>query len=425
MAYKAPGVYVEEVSSGYRPIAGAGTSIAAFIGVSAAITGPWNASTKSGMPVNLDEVAYQQVDPLIPELLRSWTEFTQKFGGIQAANLHLAQAVYGFFNNGGTRCWAARIAPLPTDKEWSLSGDVEKVLTSLQAIDEISMVAAPLPPTMAGSDLNESGELNAVHLKLLDHCEAMEDRIAILDSACDIEDDKLVITLDKTGIWKPRISDGGYGAFYFPWIAVTDPLGGAGATIEVPPSGHLAGVYARNDSVRGVHKAPANEIVRGALDLRYHVSKILQEDLNPDGVNCIRSFGGTIKVYGARTLASHDSDGQGNPEWKYVSVRRLVIYLRESIDAGMQWVVFEPNAPDLWSKIRRNVGAFLNGEWTAGALVGATPEEAFYIRCDETTNPPEVRERGEVVTEIGVAVVRPAEFVIFRISQWAGAGEGQ
>ena len=148
------------------------------------------------------------------------------------------------------------------------------------------------------------------------------------------------------------------------------------------------------------------------------MSKILQGSLNPHGINCIRGFDGTVKVYGARSLAS---DPQGDPEWTYVSTRRLVNFLRESIDQGTQWVVFEPNAPELWSKIRRNVSAFLNTVWASGALLGTTPEQAFYVRCDETTNPAEVRDLGQVVAEIGVAVVRPAEFVIFRLSQWAGA----
>ncbi len=422
MAYTWPGVYVEEVPSGFRPIAGVGTSTAAIIGVSDDITGPWNPEEESGMPVNLDGEPYEQAPARDPQPVNSWTEFTHKFGDIQEANQHLAQPVYGFFNNGGIRCWVTRVVRTGgSDKQpyGDLLADLGNVLTKLESIDEISIVAAPLP-----HDVEQESRHDA-HEKLVGHCAHMQDRVAILDSARDIIKDNLEITDGPNGIWKPAINDKGYGAFYFPWIRVADPLGDPGARIWMPPSGHLAGVYARNDAERGVHKAPANEIIRGAVDLRYHVNKFVQGALNPDGVDCIRSFSGTIKVYGARSLASHDSDGQGNPEWKYISVRRLVNYLRESIDVGMQWVVFEPNGPDLWSKIRRNVGAFLNGEWAAGALVGATPEQAFYVRCDETTNPPEVRERGEVVTEIGVAVVRPAEFVIFRITQWAGAGEGQ
>jgi uncharacterized protein len=406
--YTWPGVYVKEVPSAIKPIAGVGTSTAAFIGVSADITTPWSSETNTGMPAIPAGGTYKQAAALTPTPVNSWTEFTQNFGDIQAANQYLAQAVFGFFNNGGTRCWVVRVA--------TASEDLTPALATLESIDEIAIVAAPLPPAPAVT----AQALNAAQAALVAHCEKMEDRVAILDSSLDIANDHLVISTDDTGIWRPSAEPNGYGAFYFPWILVADPLGDAGTRIAVPPSGHLAGIYARNDAQRGVQKAPANEVILGALDVRYPVSKILQGTLNPFGVNCIRSFSGTIKVYGARTLAS---DPQGNPEWIYVSVRRLVNFLRESIDAGTQWAVFEPNAPDLWSKIRRNVGAFLNSQWAAGALVGATPEQAFYIVCDETNNPPDVRALGQVVAEIGVAVVRPAEFVVFRLSQWAGPAQ--
>jgi len=404
--YTWPGVYVEEVPSAIKPIAGVGTSTAAFIGVSADITQPWDPKANAGMPATAAGGAYPQAAALAPVPVNSWTEFTQSFGAIQAANQYLAQAVFGFFNNGGGRCWVARIS--------APGNDLETVLQHLESIDEVAIVAAPLPPDVAAD------ALNAAQAALVAHCEKMENRVAILDSGRDIAGGNLVISTDATGIWRPAANPKGYGAFYFPWILVADPLGNPGDRVAVPPSGHLAGIYARSDTERGVHKAPANEVILGALDVKYPVSKILQGTLNPLGVNCIRSFSGTIKVYGARTLAS---DPQGDPEWNYISVRRLVNFLRGSIEAGTQWVVFEPNAQDLWSKIRRNVTAFLNGEWAAGALVGATPEQAFYVRCDETTNTPDVQALGQVVTEIGVAVVRPAEFVIFRLSQWAGPGK--
>ena len=404
--YNWPGVYVEEVPSAIKPIAGVGTSTAAFIGVSADITQPWDPAKKTGMPANLTGGAYSQAAALIPKPVNSWTEFTQNFGDIQEANQYLAQAVFGFFNNGGTRCWVTRIAA-PGD-------DLNQALQHLESIDEVAILAAPLAPDVAATALNAAQEA------LVTHCQKMENRVAILDSGNDIANDNLVITADATGIWRPAANPKGYGAFYFPWILVANPLGQAGDRVAVPPSGHIAGIYARSDAQRGVQKAPANEVILGALGVKYPVSKILQGSLNLLGVNCIRSFSGTIKVYGARTLAS---DPVGDPEWTYISVRRLVNFLRESIDAGTQWVVFEPNAPDLWSKIRRNVSAFLNGEWAAGALVGTTPEQAFYVLCDETTNPPDVRALGQVVTEIGVAVVRPAEFVIFRLSQWAGPAQ--
>jgi len=395
--YLAPGVYVDEVPSAVKPIAGVGTSTAGFVGVSADIA-------DDSMPAKPGGGNYSQAAALDPEPLNSWEEFKQKYGDFQAANQYLAHAVYGFFNNGGTRCWVNRVTSVD---------DADDAIDQFESIDEIAIVAAPLPP-----DTTQEA-LNALQDKLVSHCQIMEDRVAILDCTRDIESDNLVISTDASGIWRPAANPKGYGAFYFPWIQVADPLQPAGTRIAVPPSGHLAGIYARSDAQRGVHKAPANEVILGALGVRYRVSKILQGSLNPRGVNCIRPFDGTIKVWGARSLAS---DPAGDPEWQYVNVRRLFNFLRESIDQGTQWVVFEPNSPELWAKIRRNINAFLTTVWSSGALFGNTAAEAFYVRCDETTNPPEVRELGQVVTEIGVAVVKPAEFVVFRISQWAGPG---
>jgi len=409
-SYLAPGVYVEEVPAAVRPIAGVGTSTAGIVGVAPDITGIWDPSTKAGMPARPTEEPYTQAPALTARPVSSWTEFTQAFGDLQESNQYLAHAVYGFFNNGGGRCFVVRIASAARD----FTKSFDAALQQFESIDEIAIVAAPLPPA------TPAAALNAAQASLVAHCERLQDRVAILDSARDIKGDNLVISEDDSGIWRPAANPKGYGAFYFPWIQVADPLGEAGARVTVPPSGHLAGVYARSDAERGVHKAPGNEVLRGALGVRYPVSKLLQSSLNPRGVNCIRSFDGTVKVYGARTLAS---DPQGDPEWTYVNVRRVVNFLRESIDEGTQWVVLEPNAPELWSKIRRNVGAFLNGVWTSGALLGATAEQAYYVRCDETTNPPESRDLGQVVAEIGVAIVRPAEFVIFRLSQWAGPAQ--
>lgn len=196
-----------------------------------------------------------------------------------------------------------------------------------------------------------------------------------------------------------------------------DPSGNG--RIFVPPSGHMAGIYARVDANRGVHKAPANEEVLGALGLKYQISKSQQDGLNPQGVNCIRDLNGNIRVWGARTIG-----GDKNGEWKYINVRRLFLFLRESIDEGTQWAVFEPNDHNLWAKLRRNINAFLTNVWRSGALFGTTPLEAFYVKCDEETNPPEVRDEGKCVTEIGVSVVKPAEYVVFYISQWAGPSSG-
>ena len=395
MDYLAPGVYVEEVPSAVKPIAGVGTSTAGFVGVAADIA-------TGDMPVKPGGGNYVQVAAGSPQPINSWEEFRKKFGGFSTGNQYLAHAVYGFFNNGGTRCWVNRVTTLD---------DLEDAVDKFAEIDEIAIVAAPLPP-----DTTQDA-LHAAHAKLVAHCQLLEDRVAILDCTRDRANDHLVISTDNTGIWRPAANPKGYGAFYFPWIQVSDPLHPAGTKISVPPSGHLAGIYARSDAQRGVHKAPANEVVMGALGLHYRVSKPLQGSLNPLAVNCIREFNGTIKVWGGRTLAS---DPNGDPEWKYINVRRLVNFIRESIDEGTQWVVFEPNDLALWSKINRNVTAFLTNVWRSGALFGSTPQEAFYVKCDRETNPPEVRDLGQVVTEIGISVVKPAEFVIFRLSQWAG-----
>ena len=401
--YLAPGVFVEEVPSAVKPIAGVGTSTAAFVGIVADnVVMPLRPGA-SETPTADDY--YKVAAALDPEPINSWLEFEQKFGEIQTGNQYLAHAVYGYFNNGGTRCWITRVTSVD---------DIDDAIDTFDAIDEITIVAAPLPPDTAQT------ALNAIHDKLVSHCMLLEDRVAILDSARDIADGNLVKSEDATGIWRPGANPKGYGAFYFPWIQVADPLQPAGTRIAVPPSGHMAGIYARSDALRGVHKAPANEVILGALGVQYPVSKILQGSLNPLGINVIRSFNGTIKIWGARTLAS---DPAGDPEWTYVNVRRLFNFLRESIDQGTQWVVFEPNTPELWAKIRRNITAFLTTVWESGALFGNTAEEAFFVRCDETTNPPAVRDLGQVVTEIGVSVVKPAEFVIFRLSQWAGPGQ--
>jgi hypothetical protein len=181
----------------------------------------------------------------------------------------------------------------------------------------------------------------------------------------------------------------------------------------------MAGIYARSDSERGVHKAPANEIVRGALGLRYSVSRGEQDILNPKGINCIRDFsrrGRGIRVWGARTISSDAS-------WRYINVRRLFIMIEESIDIGMQWAVFEPNDHKLWKKITRDVYSFLYRIWRTGALFGLTPEEAFYVKCDTETNPVETIDAGQVITEIGICPVKPAEFVIFRIGQWQSGSD--
>ncbi len=359
-----------------------------------------------------------QAEPFQTKLCTNFGEYTALFGPFSAdeedspgtakypQHRILTHAVYGFFQNGGTRCFVCRVKN---------TADIRKALEQFESIDAIAVVAAP--------GLDGAGNWDA----LVSHCELCEDRFAVLDcqpvvgSEKELDIDLLHYTNPKNIL--PQANKNA--AFYFPWITVMDPAKQLQdqdparniplkyrGRVQVPPSGHITGIYARTDEQRGVHKAPANAAVQGALNVTYYIGKPKHELLNPQGVNVIRNINGTINVWGARTVG-----GDKNMEWKYLSVRRLFLFLKESIDEGTQWVVFEPNDSMLWGKIRRNVNAFLTNVWRSGALFGSTPEEAFYVKCDAETNPPEVRELGQVVTEIGVAVVRPAEFVIFRISQ--------
>jgi len=503
--YLSPGVYVEEVASGSRPIEGVGTSVAAFVGLAA--KGPVNE----------------------PTLVSNWTQFTDQYGDF-VENSYLAHAVYGWFLNGGGNCFVVRIgangkggkakelsAPAqaqlggytaqaigraastrsvelvvedaageaPPDDEFRLVVKVDgkvsetydnvttkkadnnvatKVNTAskvinltetstnsglatipkgalelavpepepeqpstehlrasdyvgdaadrtgfsgLEAVDEVTMVAVPDLVAAYEQGAVDLETFQAVQLGMIAHCELMGDRVAILDTPPG---------LNPQQVHQWRVKGAGYDSrfatMYWPWIKVFDPAGGTNKF--VPPAGHMAGIWARSDDSRGVHKAPANEVVRGAITLQTQITKAEHDLLNPVGINCIRSFPGRgVRVWGARTLSS-------DPEWRYLNVRRLFNYLEESILMGTQWVVFEPNDHALWARIRRTISAFLINEWRKGALFGTTPDEAFFVKCDDETNPAEGIDAGQVVCQIGVAPVKPAEFVIFQLSQFSG-----
>ena len=505
--YLSPGVYVEEVDTGSRPIEGVGTAVAAFVGL--AEYGPLNT----------------------PTLISNWTQFTSTFGGF-VTGTYLAQSVYGYFMNGGGNCYVVRIgddgssangnggpgqqrAPqallsgrlrvvaldaglkpgdleveitpaggeAPSDDMFKLvvkqgsqvveefdratvtrgrqnvatmvnasskviriedvgSGAVEKpsvgtislarpppaaavpssTLTAddyvgdvsertgfggLEAVDEITMVCVPDLMSAYQQGAIDQDTVQAVQLGMIAHCELMGDRIAILDPPPGLNAQQIKEwRVDKAGY------DSKFAALYWPWIKVADPS--SGQIDFVPPSGHVAGIWSRNDSTRGVHKAPANEVIRGAVHLETQITRNEHGLLNPVGINCLRAFpAGGIRVYGARTLSS-------DPAWRYLNVRRLFNYLEESILNGTQWVVFEPNDDALWARIRRTISAFLVNEWRNGALFGLTPDEAFYVKCDRETNPAEGIDAGQVVCQIGIAPVKPAEFVVFRLSQFSG-----
>jgi len=277
----------------------------------------------------------------------------------------------------------------------------------LEAVEEVTMVAVPdLMSAYQQGALDDEG-LQAVQKAMIAHCELMGDRVAILDPPPGLN-------AQQVKNWRVDVAgyDSKFAALYWPWIKVFDPS--SGTNIFTPPSGHMAGIWGRNDDTRGVHKAPANEVIRGAITLETMITRREADLLNPVGINCLRSFPGRgIRVWGARTLSS-------DPAWRYLNVRRLFNYLEESILNGTQWVVFEPNDDALWAKIRRTIAAFLVTEWRKGALFGLTPDEAFYVRCDRETNPAEAIDAGQVLCEIGVAPVKPAEFVIFRLSQFSG-----
>jgi phage tail sheath protein FI len=397
-SYLSPGVYVEEVDRGSKPIEAVGTNTVGFVGESR--KGPTNEAV----------------------LITNWSQFVKTFGDFKDCSLFLAHAVYGFFNNGGSRCFVVNVgAPEEEDVAAVAATTGEKKeekpaankgrgadrdglfigrdngpgqrsgLKCFDEVDEIAIVVAPGQTSPAVQDA------------VLSHCETRKDRFAILDSPETISGG-----VDR--LPKPR--DSKYGAYYFPWIQVYDPDRG---NIFVPPSGHIAGVYSRVDNERGVHKAPANELIRGALGLKYNVSKGEQDLLNPKGINAIRLMNGGIRIWGARTLSS-------DPSWRYINVRRLFIMVETSIERATQWVVFEPNDHRLWKRVTRTISSFLTLLWRNGALMGTSPEQAFFVKCDEETNPPEVVDAGQLVVEIGLAPVKPAEFVIFRIGQMPSGG---
>ncbi|MEV6162363.1 phage tail sheath family protein [Streptomyces sp. NPDC052052] len=497
-SYLTPGVYVEEVQSGARPIEGVGTAVAAFVGL--AESGPFHR----------------------PTLVTSWDQYVRTFGTF-APDTYLTPAVHGYFANGGGAAYIVRVGGAAADAPQSSApaaapsvalggflfsarpgsgGDVSVEVTDaegenppedrfrllvrqagkevetydastrksiksylvaqarrsrfievteepgaaqsrpenqtlalapaapatgaaridpaeflgdaadrtglagLEAIDEITMVAVPdLMSAHQRGDIDAEG-VRTVQLAVISHCEQMGDRVAVLDTPPGMG-------AQRVRTWRNDDAgfDSRYATVYYPWLKVFDPSTGQNSL--VPPSGHVAGVWARSDGERGVHKAPANEVVRGALDLELRLSKGEQDLLNPIGVNCVRAFPGRgIRIWGARTLSS-------DPAWRYLNVRRLFNYLEESILLGTQWVVFEPNDDRLWSSIRRNVTAFLTEEWRRGALFGRTAEEAFYVKCDRDNNPQESIDLGQVVCEIGVAPVKPAEFVVFRLAQFS------
>jgi len=534
--YLSPGVYMEEVDRGTKPIEAAGTAVAAFIGFTERAS-----EVKDGKTVSLLGKA---------TLITNWSQYVQKFGGF-IKGAYTPDAVYGYFANGGGICYvislrtlgtsddpsamtaaqasvsaedgktaavrfvakqggpagnniAVEVAPLllesgaapaPAEGEgdakgkakpaaatasafnltvklnnqtaerfsnlsldpksesyvktvldtqsvlisaevmgkaelavaggaYSLSGGEVKTkavtindyrgdpnkrigLGSLEPLDDVTMICVPdLMASYQAGEIDMKG-VQGVQQLIIDYCEAMRYCFAILDTPPGLMP-------QEAAEWRKTVNyDTTRAALYYPWIEIADMTDNAGRTRTIPPSGHMAGIYARVDNTRGVHKAPANEVIRTVIGLEVQLTKGENDVLNPLGVNAIRSFPGRgIRVWGARTLSSDAS-------WRYINVRRLFSMVEASIERGTQWVVFEPNDAMLWGRVKRDVSAFLKVVWRTGALFGGSPAEAFYVKCDAEINPPEQRDLGQLVVEIGIAPVKPAEFVIFRISQWS------
>jgi uncharacterized protein len=548
--YFAPGVYIEEIDRGSRPIEGVSTAVAGFVG--------FTEDVRSGAEL------YK------PMLVTTWTQYLNYFArpnsdGFTDFNAYLPFSVYGYFMNGGGRCWVTSIgtqlpnAPRPATPEPATlrinsrgnrpalrftlrpeqasgglvnlviidgspralpegtegeappntgeyftiqirRGDelleeyenlsmnrepaaqvatyavaalrnsmyitVEDITQSGQPlarrpvngqyelappivaappdrfsqnlegvrddrtgvrgifeVDEITMLACPDVMRAYQEQILNLDQVHGIIELMISMCEGSAsgdipnppNRMVVLDAPPDAVKPQQVVE------WLNRFNRRSmFAALYYPWIKVPNPRD-RGNPILVPPCGHVMGVWARTDETRGVYKAPANEVPRGVIGLGYETNFREQELLNPLGINCIRSFPNRgIRIWGARTLVEPDKT-----EWRYISVRRLISYIEKSLELGTQWVVFEPNDQDLWARVTRTVSNFLERIWREGALFGASPAQAFYVKCDEELNPPETRILGRLYIEVGVCPVRPAEFVVFRISQWNGIEDSE
>ena len=418
--YLAPGIYIEESDSTPSPVESAPSAILGIIGF-----------------VEADTPGFEDGQPVHVQSLR---QFMDEFRDKLPKPSHLASAMIGYYQNGGKQAY---VLPIKVKKGVAIDDKVltsfSNVLDPLRNLEEITILIFP-DLMLLPKESNESKESVAgVQQRLIEHCSSMKNRIAILDtpdvdlSKSPVKDDswykKLkgdLVTQGSADSATPKLNHS-YGAVYYPWIKVPagntrvvssastpDTSGNNSEPVSVPPSGHVAGIFARVDLDRGVHRAPANENVVGAVGTSQRVTRDAQANLNPLGVNCIRTFPGQgILVWGSRTLSEAEA-------WRYVNVRRLFCNIQDSIQRSTRWVVFEPNNSVLWAAIRRDLEAYLTTRWREGALFGKSPEQAFFVKCDEETNPKELREKGFCTVEVGLAAVRPAEFLIIRIGQWEG-----
>jgi phage tail sheath protein FI len=379
--YKSPGVHLESAGDRYLPLERVETGVTAFLGVTA--EGPRNEPTRVG----------------------SYEQYEKVFG---AADSYMTHALRGFFDNGGRTAYVVNVAPDggldPTPDDFiGQQGTEPRGLQALERIDDVDLVVAPdlMFHYRRSVGFQEPSDVLAVQRAMIDHCERLHDRFCLLDPLPGHN-------LEEAVEWRKRF-DSSHASFYFPWIKVRK---GEEVLAPIPPSGHIAGMIARNDRQEGVHRAPANQPLQGLVDVAERVRKRERDHAFDHRVNTLIAFPGRgIRIWGARTLSS-------DPAFVQINVRRLFILVRKSVEKYAQWVVFEPNEPTLWKKIIRSVDVFLGDLWTVGALVGAAQDEAYYVKCDEETNPPEARDVGELICEIGISPVKPAEFIVVRIHQW-------
>jgi phage tail sheath protein FI len=366
-----PGVRIQEIQLAGPPITGVGTSTAGFVGV----------APKAKQFTN------------IPRLVTSSDQFTNDYIVDATTSTPLSLAVQGFFQNGGNECYVVN-----TDS--AAATDIVKGIQLLEKQNDVQIIAAP-----GSTDKTVYDELEGQAFR-------QGDRFAILDSPAKVDDlGKLI----KGGANRP--TDSIWAAFYYPRIQVgpvlkDDPKDTVKNPIWLAPSGHIAGVYARVDGAKGVHKAPANEVLLGALALEHVLTDSEQNVLNADGVDAIRQFSSGPTVFGGRTLLVNDAPDK---TFLYVNVRRLTTYIEQSLKVGLRWAVFEPNNLPLRQKITRSVRGFLDGVWRDGALFGVTGDEAYYVRFPDIFNRDEDRAAGKLTIEIGIRVSYPAEFIIIRI----------
>lgn len=391
--YLPPGVYVERDEPG-GAIEGVSTAIAAFIGFTQ--IGPFNS----------------------PRLVTSWSAFSDIFGGF-TENSYLPRAVCGYFDNGGTACYVVRVGagtlaaathpetalasrpPRPSDFVGSDNDGTG--LRSLEALDGVSIVCAPDVMMALQQGWFDLDAALFVQRNMVAHCERRQDRLAILDAPPNFDQDQISRWRSKTAAF-----DSAYATLYWPWLKMKGAS--TGADPFVPPSGHVAGIWARNDATRGVQKAPANAEVRGSIDVAINVTQKDQALLNPLGINCLRALPVRgIRVLGARTLSS-------DSQWRYVNVRRVLNYLEQSIINGTSWIASTPNDAASRATLREQVTHFLLEEWRKGTLFGSSPDSAFFVTCDDTTSDPDENRARSVTLEVGVTPVKPREFFTFSVT---------